>query len=341
MRRNDDPRFHYAFSPLDDRRWRDVFVHNKKLDNKMCYAFDALMSRGAHFCDQLLVEKGDRDAFMDAVETAYKEQRHLALAALERLLRAVDETEQMEEPLVVMLASAVDEARRTMFAAQGDNSKHALESGGYIRLRTAVITPTRIRFYTPEWQMSNRVLRTDDIRWPSNRFLRVVYRDEDDSKLDASSGQTFVRYFLENTLRKGIRCAGWRAAATRGGIALAIFAIRCRQTISLSRRVERATARSRLLFHERDHGRGQGAGRLSRRFFQGRKTARNRQTLRPMFHADVCSGRCKRRAPRIRSHSRNARRTSIRASMRLQWRPRRSSTRTRTLSRRFASKRTA
>lgn len=156
------------------------------------------MSRGAHFRDRLLVEEDNIKPFMRAVESAYTERRRLALVALERLLRAVDESEDMQ-PLDVMFAAAVQEARRVIDATD-DISSHILPSYGYIRLRTALVTPSRVRFMTPEWQMSNRVLRSDSICWPPDRFLRVIYRDEDNSKVEPRLGKQAIDHFWDMRL---------------------------------------------------------------------------------------------------------------------------------------------
>ena len=144
------------------------------------------MSRGAHIKDQLLVEPGIRDQFMEAVASVYQQGRRLALETLERLINAATEQEEMK-PLLALFKFAHEKA---ILALRNEDAgeMEALESKGYVRLRKIIITPTRRIFEAPELIMGNRVLRVDLENWPPDRFLRVSFRDENFKKINANMG---------------------------------------------------------------------------------------------------------------------------------------------------------
>ena len=57
--------------------------------------------------------------------------------------------------------------------------------------------------------MGNRVLRLDRDRYPLEKFLRVVFRDDDGSQVHAvNMGQMLIERFIGKKLRDGITVAG-------------------------------------------------------------------------------------------------------------------------------------
>lgn len=58
--------------------------------------------------------------------------------------------------------------------------------------------------------MGNRVLRMNPEQYPLEKFLRVVFRDDDGSSVHANNvGHTLINNFIGHKLRNGIRVAGW------------------------------------------------------------------------------------------------------------------------------------
>uniref|UniRef100_A0A915CZD6 RNA-dependent RNA polymerase n=1 Tax=Ditylenchus dipsaci TaxID=166011 RepID=A0A915CZD6_9BILA len=80
---------------------------------------------------------------------------------------------------------------------------------GYVRVRKVVITPTRLLYVAPELLMGNRVLRSDPEKYPLEKFLRVVFRDDDGSPVHANSvGDALIQRFIGGKLRNGVLVAG-------------------------------------------------------------------------------------------------------------------------------------
>jgi hypothetical protein len=52
--------------------------------------------------------------------------------------------------------------------------------------------------------LGNRVLRADPKNFPTERFLRVSFRDDDWSRIQANIGAGFIKSFVENALYEGI-----------------------------------------------------------------------------------------------------------------------------------------
>jgi hypothetical protein len=72
-----------------------------------------------------------------------------------------------------------------------------------------VVTPTRLLFVAPELLMGNRVLRLDAEKYPLERFLRVVFRDDDGQPVHATNiGGLLIDRFIGYKLRNGIPVAG-------------------------------------------------------------------------------------------------------------------------------------
>lgn len=71
-----------------------------------------------------------------------------------------------------------------------------------------MITPTRMLFVAPELLMGNRVLRMDQKKYPLDKFLRVVFRDDDGQPVHATNvGPLLIDRFIGTKLRQGINLA--------------------------------------------------------------------------------------------------------------------------------------
>ncbi|KAI6227727.1 RNA-directed RNA polymerase [Aphelenchoides fujianensis] len=200
-----DVRFLYAFTPTGDRQWLDRFRLREQdcADFAAIYMFDAIMSHGAHVLDQLLVIPGHRNAFMEKVAEIYRDDRRLALETLERLLNSAVEREDMK-PLYLLFDEALRKARR---AIESEAEGRGVLQRGYVRLRKVTITPSRRIYEAPELIMGNRVLRHDEENWPTDKFLRVSFRDENFKRLQPNIGAKFIQLFVATALKKGIQVA--------------------------------------------------------------------------------------------------------------------------------------
>jgi hypothetical protein len=64
-------------------------------------------------------------------------------------------------------------------------------------------------FVAPELLMGNRVLRLDADKYPLEKFLRVVFRDDDGQSVHAINvGAVLIDRFIGMRLRNGINIAG-------------------------------------------------------------------------------------------------------------------------------------
>jgi hypothetical protein len=64
-------------------------------------------------------------------------------------------------------------------------------------------------FVAPELLMGNRVLRLDGDKYPLERFLRVVFRDDDGQPVHATNvGDKLIERFIGRKLEQGINVAG-------------------------------------------------------------------------------------------------------------------------------------
>lgn len=62
----------------------------------------------------------------------------------------------------------------------------------------------------PELLMGNRVLRLDpDGKWPTDRFLRVIFRDDTGGHVHPNMvSDRLIDFFIKDKLKNGIKIAG-------------------------------------------------------------------------------------------------------------------------------------
>lgn len=64
-------------------------------------------------------------------------------------------------------------------------------------------------FLAPELLMGNRVLRADPEKYPPEKFIRVIFRDDDWSRLHSNAlGVYLIDRFVFEKLKKGINVGG-------------------------------------------------------------------------------------------------------------------------------------
>lgn len=64
-------------------------------------------------------------------------------------------------------------------------------------------------FVAPELLMGNRVLRMNPVDYPLEKFIRVVFRDDDNSSVHINNvGKTLIQRFIGQKLLEGIVVAG-------------------------------------------------------------------------------------------------------------------------------------
>lgn len=64
-------------------------------------------------------------------------------------------------------------------------------------------------FVAPELLMGNRVLRMNPREYPLDKFLRVIFRDDDGSPVHAVSvGDHLINRFIGQKLKQGVTVAG-------------------------------------------------------------------------------------------------------------------------------------
>lgn len=64
-------------------------------------------------------------------------------------------------------------------------------------------------FVAPELLMGNRVLRMNPVEYPLEKFIRVVFRDDDNSSVHANNvGKILIQRFIGQKLLDGIMVAG-------------------------------------------------------------------------------------------------------------------------------------
>lgn len=72
-----------------------------------------------------------------------------------------------------------------------------------------MITPTRMLLMAPELLMGNRVLRISPVTYPPDRFLRVIFRDDNGGKVTVQGiGDKLIDFYIKDKLYAGLSVAG-------------------------------------------------------------------------------------------------------------------------------------
>ncbi|KAH7727342.1 RdRP1 [Aphelenchoides avenae] len=204
----------FVASPLNDAECRRLLVDPEEcqrnadattVDFALAYLVEALMSRGAVFKDYILKDAQSRNAFVQQVAVDYFNDRILTTKVLECLLAQLDDDPEPGHPMELYQRIRRLQVHNAEYLKQlyNDDLKK-----GFVRVRKVVVTPTRILFVAPELLMANRVLRLDPEKWPTERFLRVIFRDDNGSQVHVQQvGEKLVDYFVKDKLDRGIMIA--------------------------------------------------------------------------------------------------------------------------------------
>lgn len=197
MRERHLPFSEYVQSPLGDAQCRQECGD----DFELLYMIAALLSRGAVVKDYLLAEEMARDEFVARCADDFKTNKKLTLECLEQTLAEIDKRLDSMPPLLIY-----DWVYRRLSRTAAENVARTIHeemaTDGYVRVRKVLITPTRTIFVAPELLMGNRVLR----KYPLDKFLRVVFRDEDGQNVFAQNvGNVLIDRFIRRRLCDGIK----------------------------------------------------------------------------------------------------------------------------------------
>lgn len=107
-------------------------------------------------------------------------------------------------PLYEMFNEAVLKTKQSLEIA----SENPISKKGYVHLQKVTITPTRMIFDAPELIMGNRVIRAMPEKYPSYKFLRVAFCDDDFSRVQPYIGKHFIDNFIFDPLKQGIKISG-------------------------------------------------------------------------------------------------------------------------------------
>ncbi|CAK5059197.1 unnamed protein product [Meloidogyne enterolobii] len=172
---------------------------------KLLYMIAALLSRGAIVKDYLMVTEASRDEFVQRCSKDFKRDKALSLEVIEQVLAEIDKRLDCIHPMQIYkwiyhrLSRNVDAMKQI---------HEDMMREGYVRVRKVLITPTRMLFVAPELLMGNRVLRLDAEKYPLDKFLRVVFRDDDGQSVHAVNiGAVLIDRFIGLRLRNGIEIA--------------------------------------------------------------------------------------------------------------------------------------
>ncbi|KAL3086705.1 hypothetical protein niasHS_008038 [Heterodera schachtii] len=171
---------------------------------ELMYWVEALSTRGYVVMDHWIEEEECEDFFNNLVLCNFKENREETLEALEMLAdKLLDRAEiKHHYGLGGMFREILAEVSRN------GNYVQPLRDG-FERVKKVVITPSRIIPCGHEILMGNRALRFDRDNFPPEKFLRVIFRDENWERVRKNqvNGWLLEKFVLER-LVCGISFAG-------------------------------------------------------------------------------------------------------------------------------------
>uniref|UniRef100_A0A7E4V712 RNA-directed RNA polymerase n=1 Tax=Panagrellus redivivus TaxID=6233 RepID=A0A7E4V712_PANRE len=149
------------------------------------YAIEAMVSRGGPLCDYLFKDRCEiYETFVDCVIEYYNRDIIDKVYVNGNMAKTVAALEQMaaiieRKALTVEACAVFRELHRQNKFNLVAELKPDLEAQGFMRVRKVIVTPSRLIYTSPELIMGHRVLR----RIKADNMLRVVFRDENNSKL--------------------------------------------------------------------------------------------------------------------------------------------------------------
>uniref|UniRef100_A0A914Y9C6 RNA-directed RNA polymerase n=1 Tax=Panagrolaimus superbus TaxID=310955 RepID=A0A914Y9C6_9BILA len=179
-------------------------VDLQKLGNKkyypLVYAIHALTSRGGEIYDhffrrpyacfesflKIVVQKYDQN-----LESESDKQITRTVRALELMLQKIDNLMDIPEPMS-FFTSLYDQPEFN-FASE---LTHDLIADGFMRVRKAIVTPTRVILCNPDVVMGSRSLRMSG----GDKMMRITFRDDNNSKLSGVN-KVLAGKIVENFLK--------------------------------------------------------------------------------------------------------------------------------------------
>ena len=183
---------------VEDSNLMEEYGFNGDKHFNLRYCLNALISRGGVVKDLILLDIQERDNFLQEVQKSYDRDPDLTIDILEQLLCQIDES-QSPDNLTHMFCRIQTSGR--ISAALQKTRNINWEAQGYVRVRKVIITPLRKLFITSELMMGNRVLR----KFGVDRFLRVIFRDEDGMRMSKSTGNAVMENCVKRILKDGLR----------------------------------------------------------------------------------------------------------------------------------------
>uniref|UniRef100_A0A1I8B592 RNA-directed RNA polymerase n=1 Tax=Meloidogyne hapla TaxID=6305 RepID=A0A1I8B592_MELHA len=168
-------------------------------DFELYYWIEALGSRG-YVVIHHWIDECEQKKFFKTLIDCYNQDRQRTLTALEMLSdRLLDRSEVRHRRRLTGLFQDIERD-----LAKNQIEQEELKSG-FVRLKKVIITPSRVVLCGNEVLMGNRVVRIDPTNYPTEKFLRIVFRDEDGSKVHSTSiGGTLIDSFIKEKLRSGM-----------------------------------------------------------------------------------------------------------------------------------------
>nr|CAD2209395.1 unnamed protein product [Meloidogyne enterolobii] len=163
-------------------------------DFELYYWIEALGSRGSVVIDHWVNETEQKKFFKTLID-CYNQDRQRTLTALEMLSdRLLDRSEVRHGRGLTGLFQDIER----------DLAKNKIEQeelkNGFV-----IITPSRMILCGNEVLMGNRVVRIDPVNYPTHKFLRIVFRDEDGSRVHQTCiGGSLIDNFIRERLRGGM-----------------------------------------------------------------------------------------------------------------------------------------
>uniref|UniRef100_A0A914GYY0 RNA-directed RNA polymerase n=1 Tax=Globodera rostochiensis TaxID=31243 RepID=A0A914GYY0_GLORO len=171
----------------------------------LLYWMQSLAARGYVAMDHWTVEAECDDFFNNLILGNFRENPEQTLEALEMLADKLFDRSEIKHHygLGGMLEDIM------MGVANNGDYVTPLRDG-FERVRKVVITPSRIIPCGYEIMMGNRALRFDRDKYPPDKFLRIIFRDENGERVrknDMNNGRLLDQFVLDRLVR-GIEFGG-------------------------------------------------------------------------------------------------------------------------------------
>ena len=166
---------------------------------------DSMANSGITALDHLF-KKEQRQAFFDKVLEMHQRDRESTIDILEKLAEELANRQEVPPGgLIAMLNQTIRQYKHSI----GNFRLQVEPDSGYVWIRRVTITPSRHIFGSREMMMGNRVLRFNTARYPPEKFLRIIFREENFEKA-FSKNLTFklISEFVGKPVKEGMEVGG-------------------------------------------------------------------------------------------------------------------------------------